>query len=257
MNKILFCGCSFVAGTGFELNKQEPNLWVNLLKNHNKFKHLELINVAQGGRSNSGIFQDAVFNLSKYKFEYAIVSWTSVPRYELSLGLETYPTRMCVGANTQQSDHNLNNINYPKNYLQNINDRFVALSHPHEEILNLIHYVNSLINLCNLTDTKIYFVNALCPWDENYFDKLQNVMPSDYTNFTQQIINVDHRNDQEINDLYIKIHTEYTNAGGIQKNHWLNLYSSLIRNRIDTNQDGFHPGIKSNQLFYDLLTQAI
>jgi hypothetical protein len=53
------------------------------------------------------------------------------------------------------------------------------------------------------------------------------------------------------------IHNEYNTPGGVQKDSWLNLYSSMWDQRIDFNDDGVHPGIKSNQLYYQQFTQAL
>lgn len=256
MKKLLFCGCSLVSGVGLDLEKDDPNLWVNLI-HQNNFKDHMLVNSSLGGRSNAGIFQDAVFNLSKGDIDHAFICWTSMPRYELNLGVELYETRCCFLPNAAFRDYNLNDIKYPKKYLAEINDRFTSLVNLHFEILNLVYYVNSLVALSEKLNTKIYFVNALCPWDLNYFDKLENVLPSQYTNFTQQLLNVDNRSDNEVFDLYNKIHAEYQAAGSIQESFWLNLYNPLRSLRIDTNSDRVHPGIESNQLFYDTISKLL
>ena len=41
---------------------------------------------------------------------------------------------------------------------------------------------------------------------------------------------------------------------GIQEAHWLNLYDSFLSNRIDVVGDGQHPGIKSNQFYFQQLS---
>jgi hypothetical protein len=257
VKKILFCGCSYTAGDGLDMGSNSPDLWVNLIHKNKMFDRFELVNSAAGGRSNAGIFQDAVFNIIKNDVKYAFVCWTSMPRFELSLGLETYKTTISFVPGAGQKDHNLNDINYPKNYLRSLNDRLTTLVNLHFEILNLVHYVNSLIELCKKFKTKIYFINGLCPWDFNYFLKLENTLPESYTQFTKKLINIDNRDDQEIFDLYNKIHYEYNLAGGIQAPYWLNLYSSLKSLQLDVNYLPSHPGIKSNQLYADLIISAL
>lgn len=257
MKKILFAGCSYVSGCGFDLEKNEPSLWVNLLHQHTEFKLCKLVNCGTGGRSNQGIFLDSVHHLSQGDYEYAIVAWTSMPRYELELGLETYVTKAVFMPNSPLRDYNLNGITYSKAYLKTIRDRFVTLAHLHFEILNLIYYVNSLIRLANLVNTKIFFVNSLCPWDRDYFNCMHSVLPEKYTEFTKKLINVNNRDDEEIFKIYNKMHKQYKDAGSIQEKHWLNLYNSLGDTRVDVNNDGLHPGIKSNQLYFETLTQAI
>lgn len=257
MSKVLFAGCSYVAGNGFELHKNDPGLWVNLLHQNTQLKNFELINASRGGRSNAGIFQDAVWHLAKGDIEIAFVCWTCMPRYELDLGLETYDTRSVFIPNSPQRDHNLNTISYSKKYLDNIRDRFTSLAHVHREIVNLVYYVNSLVNLAKLANAKIFFVNSRCQWDNNYFQKLENVLPDQYTEFTKKNLNVDTRCDEEIFEIYNKMHREYAEAGGIQESHWLNLYNSLRSQIIDTNNDNTHPGYQSNQLYYKQFSQAL
>lgn len=258
MKKVLFCGCSYTQGACFDLEHREPGLWVNLLHQQGKFSNFELTNVAVPGRSNSGIFQDAVYNLVNTQYDYAVVTWTSMPRYEVVLGVETYSTRRLFAPNVKFSeDVHCNDISYSKNYLQKINDRFTALATHYKEILDLVYYVNSLVNLSKKLGTKVFFVNGLCPWDTDYFVRLDNVLPCQYTEFTKKLLNIDNRDDEEIFVLYNKIHQEYSQIGGIRQEHWLNLYNSLRSLCIDVNNDKVHPGIKSNQLYFELLNQQI
>lgn len=259
MSKILFSGCSYIDGVGFAEEKQDPNLWVNLLHQENPwFRSLDLVNVGLRGRSNAGIFQDSIWHLTQDHFDFAVVSWTSMPRFEMELGLETYATRQVFVANGPTRTHNLNDIVYDQKYLAKIRDRLITLVHLHGEILNLVYYVNCLVKIAERQGTRIFFVNALCPWDKNYFVELKDFMPEEATEFTKkEIINLENRKDEEFFLLYKKIHTEYQQAGGIQEKHWLNLYNSLRQNKIDTNDDDLHPGIKSNKLYCKFLNQAL
>lgn len=257
MKKVLFCGCSYVYGLGFELERNEPNLWVNLLKSQGKFKNFELINTSWPGRSNSGIFQDAVYNLTNNNYDYAVIAWTSIPRFEFELGIETYTTKQVFIPNGPCQNIGLNNVMYTKAYLEEIRDRFLSLVCDHYEIVNLVYYVNALVNLSNKLGTKIFFVNSLCPWDQNYFTKLTDVLPNKYTDYTKKLINVDNRDDKETFAIYNKMHDQYNQSGNIQEKHWLNLYNSLRSLQVDFNNDSLHPGIKSNQIYFELLNQSI
>lgn len=256
MKYTLFAGCSYTAGDGFELEKNEPNLWVNQLY-HKCFSHTTQLNVSRGGRSNAGIFQDTVKTLLTYPVEYAIIEWTSVPRYELELGFETYHTRQCFVPNTPCRAHDLNDINYTGAYLTSICERFTALAHDCYEISNLIEYVNSIVNLSQLTKTKVFFINGLCPWDYNFFNKKESVLPSEYTAYTRKILNTDNRDDFEVFQLYNTMHDNFMNLGGIHESLWLNLYSSMQANKIDVNNDNVHPGIKSNNLYFELFSELL
>jgi hypothetical protein len=255
----MFTGCSFTAGDGFELEKDEPSLWVNLLhSSHPKLNKTQLLNVGVGGNSNANIFKDTIFNLlTQPNVKYLFVEWTSVPRYNLSIGLETYATQVSFIPNINMETHNLHKITYPAEYLKKINDRFTSLAHDHHEIVTLIYYISSITRLSQLIGCQVFYINGLCPWDTNYFTKLNNVLPTDYSEYTKKLIQTDTRDDSEVFELYDKIHSEYSNAGGVHEKHWLNLYSSMRDNRIDVNDDGLHPGIKSNQLYYQQFTHAL
>lgn len=254
----LFVGCSFTSGKGFELEKDEPSLWVNLLHAQSPLLNkTELINHGVSGASNSDIFYNAVSSLVKHCPKYAFVQWTSSPRYKVKLGVETYPSEQYFSMDSEVQSHNLHKLNYSAEYLESVRNRFLTLHHPHGNILDIIKYVNTLINLSQLTKTTIFFINGLCPWDDQFFNKIKNGPPSNYTNYTQHILESKTRDDDEVFALYNKIHNEYTQAGSIQQSHWLNLYNSFVKNKIDTNNDQTHPGIKSNHRYFELVNQSL
>lgn len=249
---ILFTGCSYTRGIGFDLEDKSPDLWVNIVHQEN-FNSTVLINASSGGRSNAGIFQDTVSNLLKYKPKYAIVQWTSMPRIEIDTGLELYATRCVLMPNSPLRDYNNNSYTITKEYIESIRDRLITTIHLHSEIVNLVNYVNSLVELAKVTDTKICFINGLCDWDNNYFTRLSNFLPDQLTPVTAKLINIKNRDDEEIFAIYKKMHDNYDSNGSICKEYWVNLYSSLYSTRVDTNSDNMHPGKKSNLYYSNLV----
>jgi hypothetical protein len=257
MNCSVFVGCSFTQGVGFELLDKEPGLWVNLL--HSKLEQLSsttLINNGVGGFSNEQIFYTAVNSIITHQPKYIFVQWTSSPRYTFLLGVETYSTNQYFSMNNKLCDVNLHSIKYSKSYLENIRNRFLSLHHPHSDIVNIIKYTSSLILLAKKFNSQIFFINGLCPWDQDFFTKLTNTLPDKYTKYTQKILETDTRDDQEIFLLYDKIHSDYTQAGSIQESYWLNLYQSLRGNMLDTNSDNKHPGLESNFLYFSFIKKS-
>lgn len=252
----VFSGCSYTAGAGFELEKEDPVLWVNQLYNK-YFSHTCKLNVGLTGNSNQGIFRDTVKALVTFPVDYAIVEWTNMPRYDIELGFELYPTRQVFLPNSATLDHNLHSIRYSKEYLANIRDRFTSLAHPCSEIFSVVNYVNIILNLARLTKTKIFFVNGICPWDENFFDKQENVLPDRYTSYTQKILEVETRDDQEVFALYDKMHSQFEAEGGINASCWLNLYQSLKSKQVDANLDKIHPGVRSNDYYFTMLSESL
>lgn len=256
MTHTLFAGCSYTAGTGFRSEKDEPCLWVNQL--HSRlFSHTTKLNVSKAGRSNAGIFQDAVKSLLSYPIEYAIVTWTSYPRYEIDLGFECHETTQSFIPNSPCRDHNLNDINYSAQYLNSIRDRVTTLAHPCSEITQLVGYTNIVKRIAKMIGAQVFFVNGLATWDQGFFDKKTNVLPSDYSEYTKKILNVDNRDDSEIFVLYNKMHEIFDQAGGIHSADWLNLYSSLDQLKIDVNSDNRHPGINSNNRYTEILAESL
>jgi hypothetical protein len=258
MKYTLVTGCSLTDGTGLSLGKQDPDLWVNIFFDQiNKTQQTTLLNLATPGRSNAGIFADTAENLFRYDCKYAFVTWTSMPRYELDLGLELYYTKQMFAPNAFMLDHRLNQLNYSSDYLSNICNRFTMLAHLHHEIVQLVRYTNILIEIATRTNTKIFFINSACPWDRGFFDFVENTLPSDYTEFTKQLIGIETRSDDEIFQLYKKMHDDYQQHNGIQEHSWLNLYRSFRTNAVDFSATApYHPGEKTNKLVAEDLYQS-
>jgi len=256
MTYTVFAGCSYTAGSGFELEKDEPALWVNQL--HSKFfSDTVKLNISQAGRSNAGIFQDTIRALVDQSVRYAIVEWTSVPRYEMELGFELFSTRQVFIPRTQCQTINTHSINYTGDYLNSIRDRFTTLAHDCHELLNLVNYVNTIIKVSKLTNTQVFFVNGLCSWDQDFFVRKNNCLPNQYTSYTQQLLNTDTRDDDEVFQLYHKMHDGFDQQGSIKSEQWLNLYNSMRTQRIDVNQDSLHPGIQSNNLYVEQFSKQL
>jgi len=262
MAYVMFAGCSFTAGSGLHNEKDDTNLWVNKLSSYKELSSLQKINTSCVGNSNDKIFSDAVYNITKFDVEYAFIQWTSIPRFIIDVGLETYSTKQVFCGNDVLHDHALVDVKYSKKYITKIKNRLFSIIHDHGEILKLIYFVNALTQLGDKVGTKIFFINGLCPWDDKFFEILNNVsVPSQFTTYTQTLIKCNLRDDSESFAIYDKIHSEYNAYGGIQPLHWLNLYNSMILMRVDYGKDNQHPGIKSNDKyatqFYNIFKEKL
>lgn len=270
MKKVVFSGCSITAGMGWdcndpcENNPDYPDLWVNLChKNIQKLNQLELVNIGISGASNTDIFTRTVEFMSQHQAEIdtLFVQWTSGPRYRFNPGFELWSTNLyMIKSRVKSMDVNLSNgINWSADYVSNLLDRLIVLHHLHWEVLKIVKYQNIIKNIGkSLGIDHIFFINGLCPWDENFFIKLDNVLPEEYTPFTKdQILEIKNRNDEDILKLYNLAHQQYQEAGGVDPNNWLNLYNSFLNNRIDYNFDNIHPGTKSNQLYFEIVKSGL
>jgi len=257
MNTTVFVGCSFTKGEGLFKEKSDPDLWVNLLHQSTpELKLTTLINLAEGGNNNETIFQDAVNSLTNSP-KYLFVVWTIFPRLRINPGVELYNTSQNWSPATELVDINLHTMKYSKKYLANIKNRFFDLLHDHYEIIKVLRYSQTIINLSRLTNTKTFFINGLLPWDNNYFVKLPHTQPSDTTQYTQSILNANTRDDVEYWGLYDKIHNEYATFN-LSNADWINLYQGYKQNfMLDTGLDHQHPGPLSNQAFSKFLIEKI
>lgn len=270
MSKVVFTGCSYTAGNGWHkstdsysvANKDSADLWVNLCYNQlDQLNNLDLRNYGSGGASNTEIFSNTTRAIAEHTdIDIIFCQWTSMPRYRINLGFERWNPRETTGTNGRPI-HNItlsDGTKFSRKYINDVIDRFKALHHLHGEILKVVEYSNILTKLAEKFNIKIYFINGMCPWDQDYFVRLVNVMPEQYTPFTKkEILNIAHRNDQDIFKLYKIMHDEYDEIGGINQNLWINLYNSMQQNKIDTNYDNRHPGQQSNQLYFQQVKSFI
>ena len=251
MLKIGFTGGSITAGAGWKLPDEQDLMWTNLV-HRNCFLDLACVNSGRNGASTFVVFKESLKLITDNTLAYLICSWLTGPRHHIEVGFEQYTTSVSFSANSLMRDIVLNTgIIYKKNYLENIRNRFLALHHYHQEIKAVVEYVNIINKLCKQKNINVYHINDSCLWDKNYFTRLNNVFPEDYTEFTKtSILNVNNRADEEIFNLYKKLHDEYDTLGGIQEDSWINLYSSFEENQIDVNHDNEHPGQQSNFNYY-------
>lgn len=271
--KVIFAGCSYTAGNGWvdlppdqslpKECKDSPYLWVNLChKKIPRMKELELVNIGKGGASNTEIFENSVRSISSLgnDIDIMICQWTSVPRYNFNAGFELWDTtESLINTECRKHDIHLNRgDHWPREYVKDLLDRLRVMHHLHWEIVKIVDYSSILSKLAKQIGFDIFFVNGLCPWDKDYFTKLENVEPEQYTPFTKkEILNIDSRDDQDIFKLYNLAHDYYQKAGGINNNAWINLYNSFSNNKIDTNYDQRHPGKQSNFIYYNLIKQKL
>ena len=254
---VLLSGCSFSTGVGLSKPvvdsfgdklypecKDSPHLWVNQL-----FDNVE--NISQGGNSNLRIFQMATTAMLKKNYDVALIQWTSFMRHEWSAGFETWHTTVRSILGSRSKSVNLHNHTLSSKEIQDKVDDFFILEHAHYRIVQLLEYMNILYQIAKITKTEIFFINGLCWWDNNFFDKIDYKLPSDTTIYTQELLDLPNHSDEEYAKLYAKMHSDYEVAGGVHENKWLNLYDSMHSNRIDRGTDGSHPGVSANKKYAD------
>jgi hypothetical protein len=250
--KVLVVGCSYAVGCGLELERNDPRLWSNQL-----FPTADITNAGKTGANNNWIFLETISQLRKQHYDIVLVAWSAIPRYNFQVGLELYS----VSTRLRNSrDINLNsNVTISGKWLNSIGNNLDKIHNDHWDLLELIKYVNTLIELqVKSRQGKLVFVNSLGPWCNNYFEYKNIQLPSDLDTYVQCLLEVDKRDDKDIFDLYNMIHLQYDEYGGIQEKYWLNLYNSLGAQQVDcASETDKHPGYQSQQVYTNYLTPIL
>jgi len=244
--KMLTCGCSFTAGHGLIHEKKDPKLWINQLADKLDY---DLTNLAESGRNNDWIFLEVLLELTKNQnyYDLVVVAWSALPRYNVDLGLELWSTWTNFKGSKEVDTHEKT---YTKKWQLSVLDKLLEAYNFHWDFLKLVKYVNILKKQHN----KIYFVNTYSTWSNDYFTKKDIQLPSDLDEFTKQLLCVHDRDDAEIFDLYNLIHRQYSNAGGINEELWLNLYNNFKHNKLDqASETDVHPGYLSQDRYAEML----
>ena len=250
--KILAVGCSVTRGHGLDFEQDDPKLWVNTV-----FGSLGTVkNISKSGRTNQWIFLETQAEIIKNLYDIVVVGWSAIPRYNFNAGLELYSTL----TNLTNNDVNVNpSHTYKGNWLKKIGDGLRIMHNDHWDILDLVKYVNALVHIqetCNRK--KIFFVNTLSPWSTGYFEHKKITLPSDLTEYEQQMLQAETRNDSETIAIYDMIHSQYSQYGSIKESNWLNLYNSLRSMQVDqisANDD--HPGYRSQEKYFEYFTPIL
>ena len=247
---MLVCGNCFINGTGLVHGKDDPRLWINQLADTLGYN---LSNIAQTGRNNDWIFLETSLELAKNQnyYDLVIVSWGSNPLLNADLGLELWSTfTSFLGVHEVET----NKKTFTNEWQLSVQDKLFEGYNFHWDFLKLVKYVNILKKQHN----NIYFVNTYSPWPDDYFIKKNAQLPSDLDDFTKQLLLVENRDDKEILDLYNLIHQQYSDAGGINEELWLNLYNNFKRNKLDraSETDG-HPGYLSQDRYTEMLLPSL
>jgi hypothetical protein len=268
-NNLVFTGCSIVAGSGWDKDdldrefKESKNLWVNKCHQQiEEFNSLNLINMAFAGSTNAELFADACYAITNYSPKILVCCWTAIRRVKVNVGFELYDTLVQTHSTDESfwkryvSTIGTNTKTYKTSALKKLVDKIRSLQHPHYEIATLLRYTRIIDELCQSFGIKVYHINVLCPWDNSFFIKKEDVKPSEYTLYTQKILSSNNRDDSQTFALYDQMHNDYTKAGGVSPN-WVNLYSSLKSMQVDYAYDKSHPGVESGNLYVDMVKQYV
>jgi hypothetical protein len=232
--KILVAGCSFSVGYGFASSLKDPYIWPNLL---GKKLNAEVSNVSVPGYDNTGIFLNAISELTTNQYDLILFQVTNLNRIVVSPNIHSKINMM------GKLDFNLwkgriNELDY-KNFYRSM----ILLNQDFEHWIRLRNIIFTVQNLVN-KGYNIKFVNGLLDWTPDFFS-------NDRSKFGNQILNVDDLPDSDI-ELGVKILNH--DKQKINLNLWINPFNSFSKLQIDNaSSNDTHPGIKSQEIFSELI----
>jgi hypothetical protein len=260
MTEILFSGCSYTEGAGLDLEKHDPNNAFNVFAHEYFHNDYNVTNVAKGGNSNLSIYLSTSLALVEKFYDYAFVCWSAYPRYNFRIGFETYEfgKKICFTPGIVLSDHVIHeghNLSYSKKWLNKFKDTYMLAHHEHFEVVAIMEYMTLLLDQAQSKGTQLYFINNICQWDNEFFNRLTDFLPDELTEKTKKLLDVDTRDDTEIFKLYNLMHDDFEAHGGIREHKWINLYTPFKNMKIDLGNDNWHPGPLSHKQFGTHLAQ--
>jgi hypothetical protein len=265
-SRVLVNGCSASAGflmgtSGTEKyhDPYHPDLWHIQICNRVFGKdNYTFENLAQVGASNSVIFLNTAQALLKNKYDVAVVQWSTLDRINFHVGFEEYPTMVKMH---HSPDVNLvGKVTVPGKWLNKLGDDLRSVQNNHYLIMDLLRYINILVGISELVQTKIFFVETPRLWSPDFLTQRTNFEPRDLSEFEQEILDVAKRDDDQIYRMYNLMHDSYSQIGGVHEDKWLNLYSALIDYHwIDgiTDNDKKHPGVATQKLWAEVLSPIL
>jgi len=232
--KILVSGCSFSVGHGFADSLTDSRIWSNLL---GKKCGAEVTNVAVPGYDNPGIFLNAISELATSNYDLILIQVTSLNRIVVSPNIHS-KINLTTPVNF---DHWTGRLD--KNQYNNFYKQFIMLNQDFEHWVRLKNIIFSVQNLVN-NGYNIKFVNGLLDWTPDFFN-------NDRSKFGDQILNV---NDLPDEDIAFGVENLNRDKQKINLDLWINPFDSFFKLRVDqATPTDIHPGIKSQQIFSDLI----
>jgi hypothetical protein len=231
--KLLVSGCSFSSGFGFTDANIERN-WPNQLA---KRLGAELTNVAKTGYDNTGIFMNALEQLTKQDFDICLLQITQIDRLLISPNWHGH--RMC------RPESNITNGILSDSEYQKWVKTFILLNQSSEHWTRLLKMINIVQNLI-AQGKYIRFVNGSLDWDHALFNDPAN------SEFLNRLIDIDNLPNDEVDKLRTLV---YNQTKSIDLSLWVNPFDKFCGpiQRDDILPTDKHPGVKSHDVLTDLI----
>lgn len=231
---VCFNGCSYTVGAGFDVDDRE-HVYDRLLTSKFGFKS---DNIARNGSSNYTIFMRTANAIISGNYDLVFVQWSIISRMWLSPGPECY-----YFLNDNYKEFNYREIRLSEKEKLKFDNTLLMLNHDYQNIFNLIDYCTILNSLAKNKTTVIY-INGLLPWAQDLVTPLSGDLSSSLSNYSKQMLDFEHRDDEEIIKYFTKLQNKFKE---LNLSQWVNIFNSFHNNSVDHGPLGHHPGIKSNR----------
>jgi hypothetical protein len=243
--KFTFIGCSFTVGEGLEFEKNDPSLYANIISDRYS---ANVNNLAVKGNSNLNIFKIALNEILFGNADKVFVQWSALNRLWVYPG----PNTTLSLSHTIEQNYQYRDIFYTKKELQHLTDSWRLLNHDYHHILELINYCKILKEV---SKNQIIFINGLLPWTKEIaIASTIDDFSLNFSQYTKELLDFDHRSDDELIELFTQLHNA---INLLDKDLWVNQFESMFANIIDFGNDNSHPGVKSHQLYADMIIKYL
>lgn len=222
--KNYFGGCSITMGAGFRDEKNDPQIYPNLIGCAD--------NCAEGGSSNLKIFTRAAKALLDRQHDVYFVQWSALHRHWV------YPSPKHGFYIGSYSDLNIVDQNFVAQYQ--------LLNHDYSNIMSLIDYTRILQQMADDAGRDIWFINGMVPWTQ---DMLTGGSPSDYAQTLYQGLD-----DVEVQDFGERLRN---NLELIDWTQWINPWHSIRDMQEDNAPLDDHPGPQTHRKIANMIIDSI
>jgi len=243
--KILFSGCSFVADCGFLPQNRTTCHWVDLFSDHFDCYYQ---NIAVGGMSNEEIFLRTIETVSHNHFDLVVVMWSLIGRRWIYHNYQNVDDYTIINSNLNSA------IGYQCDSAETKQIHKLNTTYFENQYMNLKKWLLQIIALENLLkslDQPYIFAKG----GENFLKDFKNSQILDcgfeMSDSIKPLLDFDNRPDYFIKEKLLTI-KKLINL--IDSDQWVNWNKiAFIPGRVDLADDQQHPGIISNQNFFDQL----
>jgi hypothetical protein len=240
--KFTFTGCSFTVGEGLPQEKNNLHNYTNIVAGH-YLERVQVSNLAQSGNSNYNIFITSLKEILFDTPDILFVQWTSLnrlwaypkPDAEITLSLGGF----------KDFDFEYRDLYFPKKEIRRFTEMYHLLNCNYKNILTLVDYCK-ILETVSQGRCRVVFINGLVPWTRELLTNIHEDFYSQLSNYTKEILDFSDVSDEKLDQLYNQLSDA---VQSLDQTKWVNMFESMMKNKLDVGTDNDHPGINSHKQY--------